>query len=183
MIDKNLIKLLHNKSLSGRDIHNFLGGQCNILTYPEIKEFNSIDNILSIDKPLVLLYMTKEHYGHWVCLIKHLNKIEFFDSYGTVIDKQLDKINPFFRSQSGQDYPYLLKLLYDSGLPVEYNHYPIQKKYKDKIETVATCGRHCIVRLLNKDLELENYINGLKNVAYELGGDEDDIVVLITENI
>lgn len=177
---REYLNLLHNKALSSQDIWNALGGNCNILTYPQLMKVNDIMQVLN--KPLILLYMTHERFGHWCCLIKHNDRIEFFDSYGIIIDDQLKKIDEIFRIKSGQNYPHLLKLLYNSGYKIEYNHIPLQKKYKSKIETVATCGRHCICRIWFKDLKLKDYIKFIKK-NIKKGIDADDIVVFLTQNI
>lgn len=174
------INLLHNKSFSGRDIVEFLGGKCNLLTYPELTNFDNIFDAMGEHKALVLLYMTKDNYGHWVCLFEHPNgKIEFFDSYGTIIDDQLKKISSNFRKVSNQEYPHLTYLLYKSKRPVEYNHTPLQKKYKSKIDTVATCGRHVCVRLASREIPLKQYVKTLLSQAR----DPDSVVTFLTHYV
>lgn len=58
-----------------------------ILTYDELSNFLDFDE----KGRLVLLYLTGENYGHWVCLFKNNEIITFHDSYGFNPDSQLKK--------------------------------------------------------------------------------------------
>ncbi len=76
------------------------------------------------------------------------------DSYG---DKP-DEIFKYIPKKIRQKYnftgkPYLSKLLINSPYKIEYNEIQGQKDG----EGIATCGRHCIFRILLKDLPLETY--------------------------
>ena len=169
-----------NKSLSSSDIFLALNGQCNILTYPELTKFNNINDVLTIEKPLILLYLTKERYGHWCCLIRHtINLIEFFDSYGTIIDDQLKKINKNFRIESKQLLPHLTKLLYNSGCLIEYNHTQLQKFDKN----ISTCGRWVVCRIWNKKLPLEEFIEKIKKEANNNNETLDEFITNFTNNL
>jgi hypothetical protein len=171
------IDLLHEKAFSGADILKFLNYKCNLMTYPELTNCESIFDAMGEHKALVLLYLTKENFGHWVCVFEHDNgKIEFFDSYGTIIDDQLKQIKSNFRKVSNQDYPHLTYLLYNSNRPVEYNHTPLQKKYTDKGRTVSTCGRHVCVRLIARKMPLTKYIKLIKKQHT----DPDSVVTFLT---
>jgi hypothetical protein len=100
------------------------------------------------------LYLTEDrNTGHWVCLIKKDNEIEFFDPYGEKPDDQLKWVGAAKRFELDQDRPLLSKLLRESGYKVIYNKYPFQKDKND----INTCGRHCVSRLLFKDLSLPQY--------------------------
>lgn len=150
-----------DKAFSSKDIIDFVPNT-KIVMYCDIHKYKSLDQLLSPYGSVVILYMTKQNYGHWVCLfMRRDGVIEFFDSYGNcdgrrmVPDSEFHYISKSFRQQSYQNYPYLTKLLYDSNYPVEYNHY----NFQDEKKGVNTCGRHCVVRLLNKNLTLNQYIN------------------------
>ena len=68
--------------------------------------------------------------------------------------------------------PYLTKLLRASGKPVYYNSHQFQQ---DK-SSVATCGRHCVVRLLYAPYSLDKY----KAIIDESGMTPDDFVAALT---
>ena len=80
---------------------------------------------------------------------------------------------------TNQNYPYLSQLLYDSGIPIEYNDYQFQELAKD----IKTCGRHCIVRVLFKDLLLDQYHQFMTQLCYKNNMNYDQLVTYITTNM
>lgn len=179
------IKELEQISLSTQDINNLLNGKVNIITYGDLAAVNNINQILDPYDACVIIYLTREHYGHWVCLIKLPKKsggvkqeLEFFDSYGQKPDSQLDwNIDEYIRVKNNQDYPHLTWLLYNSKYDITYNQYKFQKKEKD----VRTCGRHVTVRILCKNFSLNQYKKLMLNTDKE--HDPDWIVTFITSVI
>jgi hypothetical protein len=142
--------------------------------YPNLKKYKSIDQLLGPHKACVLLYETKQDYGHYVCVMKQgNNKYEFFDPYGDKPDGELKFIPENFREVSGQEYPHLCYLLYKSGGSVEYNDHKLQKKSQD----VSTCGRHVACRINFRDTPLEEYVKRLKGVR---GMTPDEVVTVLT---
>lgn len=174
---KKEMEKLKKESLSNYDIFNKMKKQIRILTYPELLKYDDINKVLSPHKCFIILYMSKKNYGHWCCVIKHKNKIEFFDPYGDYMpDDELENINKEFKKESNQDYPYLTYLLYKSKYPIEYNNYNYQKYDYD----IRTCGRHCLVRASLKNMELEEYNELMKKIKKDLKMSYDDIVTLLT---
>lgn len=163
-------------ALSNHDLIQMLNGQANIVTYPELINYNRIDDVLGPTGAAFILFETEPRYGHWVALMKRGNTIEYFDPYGGIIDGTLDYIPRDFQKQSNQDKTYLTKLLLDSPYEIEYNEFPFQKQ-GDKIKT---CGRHSAVRLLLKDLDIYEYKDFLDIIRKQTGLDYDKIVTLLT---
>lgn len=164
-------------SLSGEDIKRLLKGRCKIVTYPDLKQYKTIEDLLSPWGYCVLLYMTSANYGHWTCIIQHKDRIEFFDSYAMIPDTEFKEIPKEDRYKYNfHGFPYLTKLLYNSGYTIEYNHVPLQKLDDD----VSTCGRHVAVRLLLRHIPLNNY---LKIMTSCVDATPDDIVIDLTNNI
>jgi len=167
------IKKLESVSLSDQDILNLLGGQTNLITYTDLACTHNIDDILLPYGKCVILYLTKDHYGHWTCLTKiNDNLLEFFDPYGTIIDDELKDIERNFRKKSKQNYPHLTSLLYESPYDISYNHYRFQKRNPG----IKTCGRHVVTRILLNDLSLDNYIKFFE----QFRNDPDYVVTHIT---
>lgn len=155
----SIIKKLMKKSLSNDDISKLLDKKVKILTYPELANYKSIDELLHPYDKVVILYLTSENYGHWTCLFKIDDKnIEFFDPYAFKPDDELKMIPVHFRKSNGQYKSHLSHLLYKCNYIVNYNDFRIQKFVRD----VNTCGRHCIVRLLFNKLMIDDYIKILK---------------------
>lgn len=168
----NIIKKLRKKPFSGDDILTVTDNKTKIITYPELYSFKNIDEVLKPFGSVVILYETKPSYGHWVCLLKHGNKIEFFDPYGLFIDDQLDFINQNFRKQNKEDYPILSDMLFKSKYNIVYNKGKLQK-YSDDI---SSCGRHVAFRIVMGDVPLNEYGKLLTHNKY----DPDMIVTYLT---
>ena len=165
------IKKAISYALSDEDVLKVVDGRANIILYPTIHQYKSIDELLEPYGSAFILYEWKPNFGHWISINKlDKNTIEVFDSYGVEPDEELGWVPKKFRKKSNQDFAYLAQLLYDSGYNIDYNHYVFQKKGKD----ISTCGRHSALRIVFKDLPLEEY--------YEIfgGNDSDELVTLVT---
>jgi hypothetical protein len=178
-------------SLGDDDISQILQGRIKVVSNTELhKHRSSIDapqmaikQILSPYGYFILLYESKASYGHWIAVIQRKpDLIEVFDSYGTYKpDEELDTINPTFKRESGQNYPYLRRMLYDWKISnpnhkVEYNNYPLQSDGNN----VATCGRYAVTRILLRDLSLKKFVKAMRGID---GMDPDDVVTHITNSI
>ncbi len=176
----DLNKELH-RSLSSNDIKKLLNLKVKILLYPDIVDYHNIDDLLKPYDCVVILYMHNKikngYYGHWCCIFKIDNEnIEFFDPYGIFPDDQLDfSISTYFRIENGLQYPLLTYLLFYTGSKYKLSY----NEYKFQGNDVATCGRHCAVRLLNKHLSLKEYKKKMDSYKKNY----DIIVTIITNNI
>lgn len=171
---ESIIKELRKKPFSGHDILTALDNKTKILTYPQLYKYKSLDSLLKPYGCVVILYETKPAYGHWVCIIKHPNNtVEFFDSLGYFIDDELDIISMEFRKKNKEIYPYLTKLMLESGYKIIYNPIILQKDKND----ISTCGRHVTLRLVLKDLSLNKYI---KLITSDKNYDPDSLVTYLT---
>jgi len=131
----------------------------NIVQHKNISKYNDIDQIIKNNACIIFYDHTAGNVGHWCCLTKRGNIIEFFDSYGRNIDD---------KRYIGNRIPYLKNLLRKSNYIVTYNPFDFQKK------RVATCGRHVVTRILFKNYPLEHYKNFMDNI------DSDDLVSFLT---
>ena len=77
-------------SLSNTDIMKSLGKSCRIIEYSELEEYQNIEDLLSKPKDyvIILIETVGQNIGHWICLLRYQNTIEFFNSYGKPIDSQ-----------------------------------------------------------------------------------------------
>ena len=145
--------------LGDDDINKILEPDTHIFTYPYLKQVKDIDEIFDPYGRAMMLYLTEnKNTGHWVCLIRRPDEIEFFDPYGEPVDKQLTWVGKGKRTQLEQDRPLLSKLLREKGVDVVCN----KTKFQLVDDDVATCGRHCVIRLLFKDLPLPKYAEMIK---------------------
>ncbi len=157
-----------DKSLSDKEILNLIDGKANVLTYSELENYDNIDDALGPHNALILLYQTTgENYGHWTCVFKNGNEINFFDPMGIFPDDENKWIPKKNKKVKYDDYLHLTNLLYGSGYNVIYNEVPLQKDDNG----INTCGRHCALRLIFRDIPHEKYIKFMKQF------DDPDLLV------
>lgn len=150
---------LINIPLSGIDIKKLLGGKVKVILYSDLINYSSLDELLHPYGCVVILYMQKKikngFYGHWCCIFKiNDNEVEFFDPIGVWIDSEIDgRLESSFRKENNLEYPLLSYLIYYTGLKYKlyYNHIRFQNR------NTSTCGRHCVIRLRNRNMKLEDY--------------------------
>jgi len=134
--------------LGDSEIHKYLP-DCPIYTTQELKKFTNINQILK--KPIdycIILFQDSENTGHWVCLLKYHNIIEFFDSYGQSPDEVYNYTPKNIRQSLGIENNHLTNLLKKSKFDIIYNTEKYQHDNKNYMD-INTCGRHCIYRILN----------------------------------
>jgi hypothetical protein len=151
----------------------------NVISYPELLEAKSIDDVFDYKGRLILLYLTLDQSTvHWVCLLKlrNSNIIEYFDPYGNYKpDGESKWISTEKQKEFGQYSKKLTQLLDESPYEIKSNAYPFQKDKRD----MNTCGRHCVTRLYFKHLDLPGYIKLVEST----GLPADDFVSAFTYNL
>jgi hypothetical protein len=152
---EKVIKSLEADPFSGSDILKICDNETKILKYGDISKFQNIDQLLEPHGNVVILYEIKPNFGHWVCLIKHDDCIEFFDPYGMRIDEQRKYISDYFRKKSNQQEPWLTNLLKKDKCVVINNRQKLQKFNND----ISTCGRHVAMRIVMRNIGLNKYLN------------------------
>lgn len=169
------IKQKQKEPTSDTDLYRLMDGKIKIITYPELIKYNTIEELLHPYDKVIILYLQKKGYGHWVCLFKEGNLIEHFDSYGYFPDDELDfKMDEYFRTVNNMQYPMLGLLLYEA-----FDRYEMtfnEHKFQKKDNSTSTCGRHCIVRLWHTHLPLEQY----KDFMYSTKYTPDELVTILT---
>ena len=150
--------------LSNIDIMKSLGKSCRIIEYSELEEYSNIEDLLSKPKDyvIILIETVEQNIGHWICLLRYQNTIEFFNSYGKPIDSQKNTlISPEKNKEFGQTRNYLSNLLYNSNYKIVYN-----KKQLQSFDNLSeTCGRWVINRIechMDRNLSLQQYIKYLE---------------------
>lgn len=180
-----------NKSLSAKDVFNIASQTCNVITYNQIENMQSIDDLFdSFENKILnqiypynnncclLCYLTKPNYGHWVLLQRSKNRLDFMDSYGDKPDDQLDFISTKFRKESNQVKYHLSKLLLDTDLKIHYNEKQLQELNPD----IATCGRYCGA-YLKYNMPVEKFANIILDKSKENNITPDELITILTENL
>lgn len=171
-----------SRPLTGEEVLRLVDGKAKVLSYKNIQSIRDINELFEPYNAVIFLYETKDNYGHWVALIRHppskkfpKGHIEHTDSYALMPDDELKFATAEFKKQNGMEYPKLLKLYYDSGLPVDYNNTRLQQKGGN----IATCGRWVAMRILLRDLTLPEFIKFIKQ-SKKLGYTPDEFITAIT---
>lgn len=166
---------LRGYSLSDEDIHKMIPS-LRIITYPELLQFQHLDEALDEKGRLMILYLTQDsHTGHWICLLKRGNTVEFNDSYGIKPDEESKWVSKAKQKEFREDTHYLTELLKNSGHRIVYNKYPFQSSNPD----ITTCGRHAATRLYFKHLSLPEYTQ----MVLDSGLAPDDFVTQFTHKL
>ena len=140
----------------------------------ELSEIQNITDLLPKHKSYVIILcpVNSDTDGHWVCLTRYRQTIEYFDSYGGKPDV------PLSWGKYNNTPHYLSKLLGKTNLRVTYNTIDFQN---NKDFTISTCGAFAVFRILtlfemNANLEKNNVV---LQTLKEVNEDKtyDDIVV------
>lgn len=116
-----------------------------IMKYSELENYNNIDELIPNKNDYkILLLESKKNVGHWVCLIRTGDTLEFFDSYGKTHKGEL-KFTKLVNKILNQPDDYLTKIMKSSKNPI-FSTLKLQSNNPD----VCTCGRHVICRILTE---------------------------------
>jgi|ERR1700722_831439 len=139
-----------------KDIEYMLGGQVRVISYDELDNYNTIEELLHPYMSVVILYPNgpEGDVGHWTCCFTSIgsDRLEYFDSYGCFIDSKIEEYNAgddrFHRPQP--IYPRLLELILNS----HYAHNMHYNEFEFQSANIATacCGLWCVARLKSKHL-------------------------------
>lgn len=142
--------------LTGDDLVRICEGKVKVVSYHELANYDSIEDLLKDFGAIILLYETRENFGHYTALFFDKNNtLEFFDSYGFAPDQELNyaKYN---------NIPYLTNLLNKYSKNVIYNHKGLQKFARD----VNTCGRWTASRIRMRNLTPKQFEDLWNNTYY-----------------
>ncbi len=174
--------------LTDQQMLKLAGPGSRIISYPEIKEYSSIEELFGRSKKLIILYLNEvqgnNYNGHWCCLLKRREGrdtvVEFDDPYALPPDDELLWHSKQKLASLGEEHNYLEMLLHDFSLKpnhfVDYNEDKLQSDRED----ISTCGRWIVLRCHFYKIPLEQYQDfwrDLKRRGYDL----DQVAVEFTD--
>jgi hypothetical protein len=158
-IDK-VIASSENYSLSDSDLLNLTDNKVKVLSYSDLENYDTIDQVLEPFGAVIILYQKTKTSGHWSSIIKQNNNIiEIFDSLGVALDHELEFSDYNKQRHSGIAVPHLTNLLNKSRYEVEVNMSQIQKDNAH----INTCGRWAGLRVRFRDIPMKKFIDMFKN--------------------
>lgn len=170
-----------SRPLSGADMIALNPGVL-IVTYDELCKFTSIDTLLGPTRSFIVMYMTAENSGHWVCVytsssLRFPNDtvLNFFCSYGSPIDspKIFNGVPMDIMIKKNQIYNFLSELMINSPYKeITYNPFRLQ------LPTSSACGRFVTCRLWLRELSHVDFYK----VATFSGLTPDEMVTCLTQN-
>lgn len=176
--------------LTDKDVLKIIGGKSKLLTYPELMQYNNIDELFGNSDKIILLYVNEVDgnniTGHW-CLLTKVKRgkktvIEFTDPYGLMPDEQIKSYGESWKNESGQNRNALTRMLYDFSLDpnheIHYNELKVQKDSED----INTCGRHIGMRGHFYKVPLKKYQQIFKDLKKK-GYDLDKVIVKLTDSL
>lgn len=139
--------------------------------YHQLKEHSTLPRL-----PFIVLYEISPGRGHWVLVTETPEGIEHFDSYGLKPDGEFSFVPLMFRAQSGQASPHLVRLLLNTGRPINFSNARLQSMKTQ----AATCGRWCAIRQLFSDMKSDDFIRMIRKAAKKHRINGDELAVLLT---
>lgn len=132
--------------LGFKDIKRMLLSKKNkvkILQYENLASYHSLDDLIGNDEGAIILLTIQTPnappVGHWIAVLKTPQGFEHFDSYGIAIDQELAITH---------EKPLMTNLVKNTTKKVFESRHIFQAMR----EHVNTCGRWCVVRILNNKM-------------------------------
>jgi hypothetical protein len=177
MDDIATIQARIKKPMTDGDLEKYTGVKKeDIIKYADLKNYPKITDLLPDEKDFrIILIEDKYNSGHWVCVMRNGNNIEYFNSYGAKYDYEWKFINRMMRVCLGEDTNEMTRLMEQAekdGFKIDYNKHRFQKL----ANSVQTCGRWVIFRIECFKMGFDNgqfkeLIDKLKkNTDDEIGG-------------
>jgi len=159
------------------DISRWLGADAKdkIVKYSDLKNYHTINDLLpDATDYRIILTESKPNVGHWCCVLKYKDILEWFDSYGVKPDGEFKYIPKMVRRMLGQDGNVLTKLLVNTKRPNQ-NVYYNKRRLQSGEDGINTCGRWCLARILAMRVgyELDDFIQKVDDKVEETGKPPD----------
>lgn len=160
------------------------GKTIEIKMYDDIIKYPTIDHMFNGSNMFILFYPLYEENsttsGHYCCLIKKNKTIYFYDPYGGKPDA-IKKFTPQREELYRESNNSLIRKILESGYKCDYSNFRHQN-IRDL--SIATCGRHCIMRCLFSNQSNAQYNKRIKHLMRLTHcSNLDEFVSYITINV
>jgi hypothetical protein len=154
---------------------NFFAPYGKVIKYEDFHQYENtpiVDFIRRNGGTLFVLYpAATRNDGHWIALFLTRGDrngeavVEFFDPYGLRIEQQ-------WEYTADKQTRSLARMLAVCPIPVVYN----ERRVQEMRDNMATCGYHCVLRAVNHNKTLYEYIAALNASAAACGVTKDEFV-------
>jgi hypothetical protein len=177
-----------NHSLTTEEVQKLLPNS-GVLTYDELvaKPIKEMLNKYP-DKAVVTLVRQRPSYGHYVAIyLKEEGDeqgIHIFDSYGKGFPdghQWYNNIPQNLRKKMGEDAPYLLQRVIESGEDLYYNDFPYQHFGTENGKPITTCGRWAVLRTQCKNLTCCQFRDLIMDLRETMEITSDELVCLLVD--
>jgi len=145
----------------------------NIVVYNNISQYSNIDEVLNGKPTIILFEMVENNAGHWCTLFKEKGTVYFFDSYGVDIEQQKKYMSKRMLKKAN----YLSILLKRCPYKLDVN----RTKYQEMKPGTNSCGRWCVIRIWNKNLNDSQFKDYIDKLCSENNCSPDELTVLLTQ--
>lgn len=173
------IKQRVSKPLTDGDLERLIGIKSDdILKYSDLSGYAKIEDLLPSDNSFrIFLIEDKYNSGHWVCVMRYGDTIEYFNSYGCKWDTDWRFINKMIRVILGENTNEMTRLMDQAkkdGWKTVWNKHRFQK-LDNKVQT---CGRWCVMRieLMKMGYNLPEFYDFIKHQEKALKEKSDFVV-------
>lgn len=144
---------------SGNELIN-LAPNTNIFMYHQLHNLSNWKQLFPVHNQTFILYEWKPENGHWCALVTGPYGLEFFDPYGYMIDHWIGELPPQMGRQLHEDHQHLLRLINQYPGDIWFNHF----KFQRESPRIKTCGKHCLIRILNNHICMYKYKDHLDTI-------------------
>jgi hypothetical protein len=173
-MSSNEIDSIEETPISDKAILQYLP-DARILTYPELKNYNNIEELLTHNKSyVIILYLQQRDSGHWASISRLNNVLYFFCSYGSNPLEPLKWASKKMRIELDEEIPYLNNLLDKTKMKILYN----DCDYQNERVNIATCGRLNLMWLnfmLDDKGDLFDFYKYMKKLKTKMNMNYDEI--------
>ena len=166
--------------MSNADLEKYSGiKEADIIKYSDLKNYGKLEDLLPTDKSSrIILIEDSYNKGHWVCLLRYGDTMEYFNSYGGKWDSDWKFVGKMMRCILGEDTNEMTRLFNQaktSGWKTVWNKKKLQKEGSD----TQTCGRWCVFRIETMKIgyNLKEFLELIVRLKEESGGQSADWVV------
>ena len=166
--------------MSNADLEKYSGiKEADIIKYSDLKNYSKIEELLPTDKSSrIILIEDAYNRGHWVCILRYGDTIEYFNSYGGKWDTDWKFVNKMMRKILGEDTNEMTRLMKQAkadGWKTVYNKKGLQKEGSG----IQTCGRWCVFRIETMKIgyNLTEFLELIARLRQENDGATADWVV------